>query len=460
MGRPLTTTTGRALWADTAPPAPDRPPLPGDATVDVAIVGGGLTGLWTAHYLAEADPSLRIAVLEAETVGYGASGRNGGWCSALFPASLDSLAALGGRAAALAQHEAMRDSVGEVIETAARLGIDAHAARGGTIALVRSPAQQRRAEAEVAHARHWGVTEDELQLLDGDAARARLAASRTLAATYTPDCAAIHPLRLVRGLADSVSARGVAVHEHTRATAVSPGSVVTAAGTVTAGTVVRATEGYTPGLPGHSRDVIPVYSLVIATEPLPAATWDRIGLRQRETFTDHRHLIIYGQRTADDRLVFGGRGAPYHFGSRISPGFDRNDRVFAALRATLVDLFPVLDDVRVTHAWGGPLGIARDWCASVGLDRHTGLAWAGGYVGDGVSTTNLAGRTLRDLVLDRDTELTRLPWVGHRSPRWEPEPLRWLGVNAGLRAMTWADAEERVTGRPSLVARAVAPLLG
>ena len=460
MGRPLTATTGRPVWSDTAPPAPDRPPLAGDATVDVAIVGGGLTGLWTAHYLAEADPALRIAVLEAETVGYGASGRNGGWCSALFPASLDSLAALGGRAAALAQHAAMRDSVREVLDTTTALGVDAQAARGGTIALARSPAQLRRAEAEVAHARTWGVSEDELRLLDEGAARARLDATGTLAATYTPDCAAIHPLRLVRGLADSLTARGVAVHEHSRATAVAPGRVTTASGTVTAGAVVRATEGYTPGLPGHRRDVIPVYSLVIATEPLPAATWERIGLRQRETFTDHRHLIIYGQRTADDRLVLGGRGAPYHVGSRTSPRFDRDDRVFGALRATLVDLFPVLADVRVTHAWGGPLGIARDWCASVGLDRRTGLAWAGGYVGDGVSTTNLAGRTLRDLVLDRDTELTRLPWVGHRSPRWEPEPLRWLGVNAGLRAMTWADAEERLTGRPSLVARAVAPLLG
>ncbi|GAA1476031.1 FAD-dependent oxidoreductase [Nocardioides aestuarii] len=460
MGRPLTATTGRSLWSDTAPAAPDRPPLAGDATVDVAIVGGGLTGLWTAHYLAEADPSLRIAVLEAETVGYGASGRNGGWCSALFPASLDSLAALGGRAAALAQHAAMRDSVREVVETADRLGVDAQAARGGTITLVRSPAQLRRAEAELAHARGWGVGEDELRLLDAGAARARLDATRTLAATYTPDCAALHPLRLVRGLADSLTGRGVVVHEHTRATAIAPGTVTTAAGTVTAGTVVRATEGYTPGLPGHQRDVIPVYSLVIATEPLPAATWERIGLRERETFTDHRHLIIYGQRTADDRLVFGGRGAPYHFGSRVSPAFDRDERVFAGLRATLVEMFPVLADVGISHAWGGPLGIARDWCASVGLDRHTRVAWAGGYVGDGVSTTNLAGRTLRDLVLDRDTELTRLPWVGHQSPRWEPEPLRWLGVNAGLRAMTWADAEERVTGRPSLVARAVAPLLG
>lgn len=450
----------RALWADTAAPRTSRPALARDAGVDVAVVGGGLTGLWTAHYLAEADPALRIAVVEAETVGHGASGRNGGWCSALFPASLDSLTALGGRDAALAQHAAMRDSVDEVARAAASLGIDAELAKGGTIALVRSPAQLTRARAEVAHARRWGIGEDELAMLDADEARTLLDAAGTLGATYTPDCAALHPLRLVHGLADSLVERGVAVHEHSRATEVGPGRVVTAGGTLRAGTVLRATEGWTATLPGHRRDVVPVYSLVIATAPLPPEVWDRIGLARRETFTDHRHLIVYGQRTADDRLVFGGRGAPYHFGSRIRPEYDADDRVFAALRATLVDLFPVLHDVRVTHAWGGPLGVARDWCASVGLDPVTRVGWAGGYVGDGVSTTNLAGRTLRDLVLGRDTALTRLPWVGHRSPRWEPEPLRWLGINVGLRAMTWADAEESLTRRPSLLARAVAPLLG
>ena len=206
--------------------------------------------------------------------------------------------------------------------------------------------------------------------------------------------------------------------------------------------MIRATEGYTPSLRGQERAVVPVYSLIIGTEPLSASTWDEIGLARRETFSDHRHLIIYGQRTADDRLVFGGRGAPYHFGSRIRPEFDRDEKVFARLYATLVDLFPVLEGTRVTHAWGGALGIPRDWCASVGLDRETGLGWAGGYVGDGVSTTNLAGRTLRDLVLGRETELTGLPWVGHHSRPWEREPWRWLGINAGLRAMTLADAEE------------------
>jgi glycine/D-amino acid oxidase-like deaminating enzyme len=199
---------------------------------------------------------------------------------------------------------------------------------------------------------------------------------------------------------------------------------------------------------------------MVATEPIPQTTWDGIGLADREVFADHRHVIIYGQRTADDRIAFGGRGAPYHWGSRIRPRFDRDARVFDDLRATLTELLPQLEGVRFTHAWGGPLGIARDWHPSLGLDASTGLGWAGGYVGDGVAASNLAGRTLADLVGGRHTSLTALPWVGHRSRQWEPEPLRWLGVNAGLRLGVSADREEERTGRPAARARLLDALTG
>jgi glycine/D-amino acid oxidase-like deaminating enzyme len=451
-----------SFWHATTPDdwAP-RPPLPGDTACDVAVVGAGLTGLWTAYYLLRADPTMRVVVLESEVAGFGASGRNGGWCSALFPASLDKLARLPGssRSAALGLAAAMRDSVDEVGRVTDEERIDAHFHKGGTVVVARTPAQELRARAAVDEAAAWGLG-DHLRWLGADEARERLAATGLRGATYTPDCARIHPARLVRGLARVVEAAGGRIHEHTRALAVEGRTVRTDRGAVTAEVVVRATEGYTPRLAGQKRTVLPVYSLVIATEQLPPDAWARIGLDGRETFSDHRHLIVYGQRTADDRLVFGGRGAPYHFGSRVRPGFDRVPSVHAHLLETLRELFPVLHDVRIEHAWGGPLGIPRDWCASVGLDRTSGRAWAGGYVGDGVTTTNLAGRTLRDLVLGQDTELTRLPWVGHRSRRWEPEPLRWLGANAGLRAVTLADAEERVTGRPSVLARLAAPLLG
>lgn len=351
----------------------------------------------------------------------------------------------------------MRSSVAEVGRAAAGLGRDAHYVRGGTIVLARSAPQWQRARDYAAHAASWG---EDVALLDAAEATSRLRGTRVVGATYTPDCARIHPVRLVRGLAEAVEARGVRIFEGTRVSAIEPGRAVTPYGTVTAEVIVRATEGYTARLAGHRRTLAPVHSQIVATEPLPAAVWDEIGLAERETFSDHRHLIVYGQRTADDRLVFGGRGAAYRLNSRVVPVFDQRDRVFAGLHAALVDLFPVLAGVRFTHAWGGALGVPRDWTASVGLDRAAGLAWAGGYVGDGVSTTNLAGRTLRDLILGRSTELTELPWVGHRSPAWEPEPLRWLGINGARVVTDLSDGEERLTGRRSILARGLAPLLG
>lgn len=446
-----------SLWFDQLGPLTPRAALAGPIEVDVAIVGAGFTGLWTAYYLQAAEPGLSIAVLEAEVAGFGASGRNGGWCSALYPVTASTLAAEAGPEAAIHQYRAMRAAVGEVVRVAATEGIEADVAVGGTLVLARSQTQLDRARADAAEAGQYGL---DLYLLDAGEARGRLNATDVLGATYTPHCAAIHPARLVRGLADVVEARGARIYERTRVRRIGPGVAHTEHGDVRAATIVRATEGYTARLPGLRRVIAPVYSLIIATEPLPDRVWDEIGLHERETFSDHRHLIIYGQRSADGRMVFGGRGAPYHFGSRIRPEYDRVPRVFAALERTLGELFPALRGAAITHRWGGPLGIARDWHASVGLDRETGLAWAGGYVGDGVSTTNLAGRTLADLITGRDTALTTLPWVGHRSRSWEPEPLRWLGANAGLQAMTWADNAENRSGRSSRMAALVDAMMG
>jgi glycine/D-amino acid oxidase-like deaminating enzyme len=188
---------------------------------------------------------------------------------------------------------------------------------------------------------------------------------------------------------------------------------------------------------------------MIATEPLTEDQWSEIGLAERTTFADHRHLIIYGQRTADGRLAFGGRGAPYHFGSRIDERFDTDESVKQHLITELRMLFPSLDTVGITHHWGGPLAIPRDWTFSVDYDRHNGIGRAGGYVGDGVATSHLAGRTLADLVLGRDTPRTALPFVSHRSRRWEPEPLRWTAINGMARLAAHMDRAEGQGRRPS-----------
>ncbi len=444
-----------SFWHETvADDLSRRASLTTDIDADVAIVGGGLTGLWTAWYLLARDPSLAIVVLEKEIAGFGASGRNGGWASALFPRSTASLERAHGREAALAMRRAMIASVDEVGAAAAEAGIDIDFAKGGTVGFARSQVQLASARADVAEAACYGV--DLLELWASD----RVHAKDAIGASFDPSCARIHPAKLVRGLARALEARGVVIYEGTEVVSYSPHRVVTPNGTVRSETIVVATEGYTATMRTTKRRVLPLYSLMIATDPLPEPVWQEIGIEHGQTFNDYRHLLIYGQRTADNRFAFGGRGARYHWGSAIRSEYDRVPAVFAKLRSSLGELFPVIGDVPVSHAWGGPLGVPRDWHSTASFDRATGIAWAGGYVGDGLSTTNLAGRTLADLITNTESELVSLPWVNHASPKWELEPLRFIGANAGLVAMKIADAEERITRRPSIAAKLMGPLVG
>ncbi|WP_426595245.1 NAD(P)/FAD-dependent oxidoreductase [Cellulomonas sp. McL0617] len=458
----MTVQSGLSLWFDqVAADDPDsllpRDPLDGDDVADVVIVGAGLTGLWTAYYLLEQDPALDVLVVEAQVAGFGASGRNGGWCSALFPVSGDELARRHGHAAAADLRAAMRDTVVEVGGVAAAEQIDCGFAFGGTVTLARNRPQLERIASEVEADARWG---DESHLLGPDEVEEHVRAAGVIGGSYTPDCARIQPLRLVRGLVEVLLSRGARLAEGTRALRLSPRAVVTDHGTVRARWVIRATEAWTSQLSGSERELAPVYSHMIATEPLPPEVWAQIGLDRAQTFHDGRHLIVYGQRTTDDRLAFGGRGAPYHLSSAIRPDYDLAEGTAEHLRRELVALFPVLDRAEITHRWGGPLGVSRDWSPSVGLDAETGIGWAGGYVGDGVATTNLAGRTLADLVTGADSPLVRLPWVGHRSPRWEPEPLRWAGITAARRAAGWADRTELRSGHPSRVESVLNRVLG
>jgi glycine/D-amino acid oxidase-like deaminating enzyme len=440
---------GISMWMDTLGEEVDlRPPLDGDIDVDVAIVGAGYTGLWTAYYLKKADPSLRMAILEQEFAGFGASGRNGGWCSALFAASHHKVAKSSNRAGVIALQRALFETVDEVGRVVEAEGIDAQFEKAGTLIFATSPGQLERVRGEVDEERSWGFGETDIRWLGPDEAASLMRVSGSLGATYTPHCAAVHPARLARGLAATVESFGVTIYEGTTASSITSRGVETDRGFVRAPLIVRATEGYTPQLAGMKRLLVPLYSLMIATEPLPSDVWDEIGWRRRYTMADGRHLLIYAQRTADDRIALGGRGAPYHFGSRVNAEFERRPNVFSDLKQVVHSLWPSTRDFDFTHEWGGPLGVPRDWYSSVGFDRSTGIAWAGGYVGDGVSTTNLAGRTLTDLILGRDSELVRLPWVGHRSRNWEPEPLRWIGINLATRVYESADRAERIKGEP------------
>jgi glycine/D-amino acid oxidase-like deaminating enzyme len=434
-----------------------RGALTRDAQADVCIVGAGYTGLWTAYHLSRLDPSLRIVIVEAHIAGWGASGRNGGWCSALFAASWSRLAHEHGRDASLALRRAMEQTVDEVGQWSRTHGVDIDYAKGGTLTFARSSAQLRRLEQHVEE--DQGLGGSDTVLLAASDATNRVRVTGAHGAMFTPQCAAIQPAKLARGLARVAEQQGVTIYEQTPAVAIEPGAVRTERGTVRAGCVIRATEGYTVSLAGHRRAVAPVWSLLIVTEPLPASVWDEIGWDGRETVTDERHVLVYAQRTADGRIAFGGRGAPYRFGSRTA-GARGHASTYKRLQAAFAEMFPAAQQVPIARRWGGVLAVPRDWMPSVGLDRATGYGWGGGYVGDGVACAALAGRTLADLVLQRQTELTTLPWVQHHSRRWEPEPLRWLGIRGVSVALEAADAEERRFGRPSRIAAAAGKLLG
>lgn len=423
-----------------------RGPLPGDATADVAIIGGGYTGLWTAYYLKKAAPYLRITVLEQKFCGYGASGRNGGW---LYNgvAGRDRYARLHGREAAVRLQKAMNDTVAEVIAAAETEGIDADIHQGGVLEVATTPAQLGRLKAFHEHELSYGEKDRELYGARQTAERIRIADA--VGSTWTPHGARLHPVKLAKGLAAAVEALGVTIHESTPVTEIRPKHAVTPYGTVRAPYILRCTEGFTASLKGQKRTWLPMNSSMIATEPLTEDQWASIGWDGRETLGDMAHAYMYAQRTADGRIALGGRGVPYRFGSRTDNDGRTQQATIEALREILTRFFPALTGLRVTHAWSGVLGVPRDWCATVTLDRSTGLGWAGGYVGSGVATSNLAARTLRDLVQQDSgqggrTELTDLPWVNHKVRKWEPEPFRWLGVHGMYATYRTADQRERL----------------
>ncbi|MEU7584619.1 FAD-dependent oxidoreductase [Streptomyces sp. NPDC041068] len=438
---------GISFWyADQGIPTA-REPLTSDATADVCIVGGGYTGLWTAYYLKKAAPFLRITVLEQKFCGYGASGRNGGWLYNGI-AGRDRYAELHGHEAAVRLQQAMNDTVTEVIGAAKAEGIEADIHHGGVLEVAYTPAQLARLKAFHHTELSYGEKDRTLHGARETAERVRVAGA--VGSTWTPHGARLHPVKLVKGLADTVESLGVTIHESTPVTEIRPKHATTPYGTVRAPYILRCTEGFTASLKGQRRTWLPMNSSMIATEPLSPAQWESIGWEGRETLGDMAHAYMYAQRTADDRIALGGRGVPYRYGSKTDNDGRTHPTTIESLHSILTRFFPQLAGVRVAHAWSGVLGVPRDWCATVTLDRATGLGWAGGYVGSGVATANLAARTLRDLVQQDSgqsgpTDLTTLPWVGHKVRKWEPEPFRWLGVHGMYATYHAADRRELTT---------------
>ena len=447
-------------WRELGPPPRARAPLGGALELDIAIVGAGYTGLWSAYYLKRAAPNLQVAVLERSVAGYGASGRNGGWVSGFFAGAARRYEQRSGSGSLRALQREMFATVGEVGAFLREHDLQADFLESGQLGVAIGRAQAARQRELLRAARARGLGEEDLRGLSLQELGERVDVQGACAATFTPHVARVNPAKLVRGLAQTVESMGVPIYEHTPVLSIAPHEALTGAGTVRARWVVRATEGYTPSLEGQRRALAPINSSMIVTEPLPAATWSQIGWSRQELLADEAHVYVYLQRTADGRIAIGGRGVPYRFGSRTGTGSDTPARTVRALRSKLGEMFPPARDAPLAQAWSGVLGVARDWCVSVAADEARGLAWAGGYVGEGVAASNLAGRTLRDLLLGEDTPLTRMPWVGRTPRRWEPEPLRWAGIRGAYGLYRLADRGERLSGRPSRGAALLDTLTG
>jgi glycine/D-amino acid oxidase-like deaminating enzyme len=320
------------------------------------------------------------------------------------------------------------DEVGRVLEAEQ---IDAHFRKGGILSLARGAHQVSSIRSSYAQWQRLGFG-DRYRLLSAEESAARLRVANVHGALFTPDGACLHPGRLVRGLARAVERRGATIYEQTEVTAFKSGSgaaLRTPGGEIRARrAVVLAGEAYLTRLPQLHRALVPMYSLIGLTEPVPEDRWNDIGWRAHETVSSQRLTVDYLTRTADGRILFGSRGAPYRFGSLISDDQDRHAATHARIQQSLVHWFPSLEGIRMTHAWGGPVGMPRDWMPTVSFDPASRLATARGYTGQGVSTTNLAGRILAGLIAGRRNGLETLPLVRHRSPNWEPEPLRWMAV--------------------------------
>lgn len=452
-----------SFWLETCgEDLPPRPALQHSIEVDVAILGGGYTGLWTAYYLLNADPHLKVAVFEKEIIGYGASGRNGGWCSSKFPVTPAMLERRYGTGAARLLMLAMKGAVEEVSRVCEKEEIEAHFHKGGVLTLARGEHHVPMLRSTMAAYERLGLG-SWVKLMSPQEASEHIRVTKVSAALLQTENASIHPGRLVRGLGRTIERRGAVVYEQTPVLDFQPGAtprLITPAGEARARkAIVLAGESYLSRFPKLHRTVLPVYSLIALTEPLSAEQWNLIGWQNCESVASCNYTVDYLTRTWDGRILFGSRGAPYRLGSKITDEQDRHAETHARIENLTREWFPMLQATKFTHHWGGPVGMPRDWMPMTHFDPVTKIATARAYTGQGVSTTNLTGRILAELITGRTTELSALPITQRRSPLWEREPLRWLAVRYMQNAFQRID-EAGMRGKAKPIDSFLAEFLG
>jgi len=438
-----------SLWMQQVGDITPRPQLNADIEADVVIIGAGFTGLWTAYYLKQHKPELNVVILESEVAGFGASGRNGGWLMGQIVGQ-DDLLKSESHEKQIQARSILASIPDEVASVISKEGIACDFKKAGVYYIAaRYKEQQSRLKAYFELLKEKGYSEADFKWIAQDQLKKSIAVNNAYGAIYSPHCATIQPAKLARGLASCIEGKGVSLYEKSRVIKWQPGKVITERGSVSAQWVVPALEAYGAELQNSpvklSRYHLPVQSLIIATEPLSDSHWEKIGLSNGEAFADHSRQVTYGIRSADNRLVFGARGT-YQFGSKLRQNFSLTDAEIQERRKVMVELFPSLRDVKVSHAWGGNLAVARKFRPHVVRNYEKKFVLSGGYGGEGVGATNLFGRTLADLVLGRLSDLVAMPWVKTSTDmkhiqKWESEPFPWLGYKSVIQAF---DFEDRV----------------
>ncbi|SCL36674.1 NAD(P)/FAD-dependent oxidoreductase [Micromonospora aurantiaca (nom. illeg.)] len=449
--------TGRALadaapvsyWLD-RPARPDPlPPLAGTHTADLLVVGGGYAGLWTALLAKEADPDRDVLLVEAGTCGWAASGRNGGFCAASlthglangverFPGEIGELERLG------------RENLDAIAATVAKYDIDCDFERTGELAVAVEPYQLDGLAADADLARRYG---HDVRLLDRDEVRAEVASPTYLGGMWDRDrVALLDPAKLAWGLRRAALDVGVRVHEHTRVTglasdgaglrATTAGGADAAPGAVRARQVVLATNAFPPLLRRLRSWIVPVYDYALMTEPLTGAQRDAIGWRHRQGLADTGNQFHYYRLTADNRILFGGYDAVYHYGNRVAPVLEQREATFTTLASHFFATFPQLDGLRFSHRWGGVIDTCTRFCAFFGTAYSGRLAYAAGFTGLGVGATRFGARVTLDLLSGTDTPLTRLDLVRRKPLPFPPEPARSVGINLTRWSLARADARD------------------
>ncbi len=436
-----------SYWLAASPAPAPRPPLPAGATanVDVAIVGGGFTGLWTAIALTETDPSLRVVVLEQEVVGFGASGRNGGFCEASlthglangirhFPDELEILEA-----------EGIANLRGLIAFTRGN-GIDCDLEETGTLSVADRPYQVDEFREWVDEAAEHG---EELEFLDRDAVRAEVHSPIWEAGLYRPPGrdVILDPAKLVRGLARVAEERGVGIHEGTRVRSVDRRAggirlVTETNATIDAEHVVVATSAYSGWLRRLATHFVPVYDYALVSEPLTPEQHEAIGWERRQGMSDANNQFHYFRLTADNRILWGGYDAIYHRSNGVGPDFDRRPATFDKLEGHFRRAFPQLGDLAFPYRWGGAIDTTSRFTVTFGQALGGRLTYALGYTGLGVGASRWAAGVVRDFILRPDSDLLRLRFVQSRPMPFPPEPLRSLAVNVVRHELDRADRNE------------------